>query len=123
VARFVAPRAADVDVPVLQLILTELRSLAAAVARLEQRVGGVPRDGADAAVLLAAVELGLAKFSAAELWALAAADVTLRQALAGALVDTPMQLGKLLSRLHRRGLVERDVTRGPRGWCWRLMTM
>jgi hypothetical protein len=74
-----------------------------------------PHDG-DALVGQAIAELDLARpCTAAELFALP--DLRLRQALDAALCDTPQQLGKLMQRLHARGLAKRGH-RGKGGRRW-----
>lgn len=117
------PREAPATISSLQdlvgQVLLEVRELRA---RLEQRefVGG-PRDDVDGAVGKAIAELGLSRSASSnELFALASTDAECRRALAAAMIDNPPQLGKCLARLRRRGLANRDVTRGPHGWRWTL---
>jgi tRNA A-37 threonylcarbamoyl transferase component Bud32 len=107
---------AQSDRQLLEQLLVEVRELRAQL---------VPRPSVDAdvAVARAIATLGLTQSrsgSARELFAAASADITLRQALENALIDDASQLGACLGRLHRRGLVHRDMRRGRWGWQWRV---
>src|SRR5262245_12178581 len=64
--------------------------------------------------------VGAAGFGAYELMAASAADAELRSALDDALVDDANQLGHVLRRLQKAGLVEM-IGRDRRGRRWRLV--
>jgi hypothetical protein len=78
----------------------------------------VSPDDADTKVATAIAALDLQHPQTAhDLFAFAVTDLQLKQALDAALIDDPKQLGKLLTRLRKRGLAVRGP-RGSQGWHW-----